>query len=46
MLAFAAEHAINPDVEVVPSSFVKEALDRLKANDVRYRFVLDLADLD
>ncbi|MFE5628266.1 NAD(P)-dependent alcohol dehydrogenase [Streptomyces sp. NPDC056543] len=46
MLAFAAEHGIEPDVEVLPSARVQEALDRLEANDVRYRFVLDLADLD
>ncbi|WP_432187508.1 NAD(P)-dependent alcohol dehydrogenase [Streptomyces sp. Tue6028] len=46
MLAFAAQHGIAPDVEIVPSSQVKTALDRLEANDVRFRFVLDLSDLD
>jgi alcohol dehydrogenase (NADP+) len=44
MLAFAAEHGIVADVEVLPSSRVAEALDRLERNDVRFRFVL--ADLD
>jgi uncharacterized zinc-type alcohol dehydrogenase-like protein len=45
MLDFCAEHAIVPDVEVVPSKQVNEALERLSRNDVRYRFVLDMADL-
>jgi alcohol dehydrogenase (NADP+) len=46
MLAFCAEHGITADVEVLPSARVQEALDRLAKGDVRYRFVLDLADLD
>jgi uncharacterized zinc-type alcohol dehydrogenase-like protein len=46
MLDFCAEHGITADVEVLPSSRVAEALDRLRRNDVRYRFVLDLSDLD
>jgi uncharacterized zinc-type alcohol dehydrogenase-like protein len=46
LLAFCAEHGIGADVEVLPSSQVRTALDRLERGDVRYRFVLDLADLD
>jgi uncharacterized zinc-type alcohol dehydrogenase-like protein len=46
MLAFAAERGIVADIELVPSAQVSEALNRLERNDVRYRFVLDLADLD
>ncbi|QHF23108.1 alcohol dehydrogenase catalytic domain-containing protein [Rathayibacter sp. VKM Ac-2804] len=46
LLAFCGEHGITADVEVLPSAQVQTALDRLAANDVRYRFVLDLADLD
>lgn len=46
MPAFAAEHGITADVEVLPSSRVEEALTRLERGDVRYRFVLDLAALD
>lgn len=46
LLAFCAEHAITADVEVLPSARVEEALRRLEAGDVRYRFVLDLSDLD
>ncbi|KDN17274.1 NAD(P)-dependent alcohol dehydrogenase [Amycolatopsis rifamycinica] len=46
MLEFCARHGVAADVEVVPSAQVNEVLDRLSRNDVRYRFVLDLADLD
>jgi alcohol dehydrogenase (NADP+) len=46
MLAFSAEHGITADVEVLPSTRVEEALTRLEHGDVRYRFVLDLSDLD
>lgn len=46
MLEFCAEHGITADVEVLPSARVNEALERLARNDVRYRFVLDLSDLD
>ncbi|MGV9361236.1 NAD(P)-dependent alcohol dehydrogenase [Amycolatopsis sp. NPDC003731] len=45
MLDFCAEHGVTADVEVLPSAQVNEALDRLRRNDVRYRFVLDLSDL-
>ncbi|WIX90576.1 NAD(P)-dependent alcohol dehydrogenase [Amycolatopsis sp. DG1A-15b] len=46
MLDFCARHSVTADVETVPSARVNEVLDRLSAGDVRYRFVLDLADLD
>ncbi|MEU4519402.1 NAD(P)-dependent alcohol dehydrogenase [Amycolatopsis sp. NPDC024027] len=46
MLDFCARHSVTADVETVPSARVNEVLDRLSRNDVRYRFVLDLADLD
>ncbi|MFE6157866.1 NAD(P)-dependent alcohol dehydrogenase [Streptomyces sp. NPDC056486] len=46
MLAFCAEHDITADIELLPSARVNEALDRLRRNDVRYRFVLDMSDLD
>ncbi|MEV6823773.1 NAD(P)-dependent alcohol dehydrogenase [Amycolatopsis sp. NPDC051102] len=45
MLEFCARHDVTADVEVLPSARVNDALDRLQRNDVRYRFVLDLADL-
>ena len=46
MLDFAARHGITADVEKVPASDVGHAFDRLARNDVRWRFVLDLSDLD
>ncbi len=46
MLQFCADNGISADVEVLPSSQVDTALDRLRRNDVRYRFVLDMSDLD
>jgi uncharacterized zinc-type alcohol dehydrogenase-like protein len=46
MLDFCAEHGITADIELLPSARVNEALDRLGRNDVRYRFVLDMSDLD
>ncbi|GAA1614896.1 NAD(P)-dependent alcohol dehydrogenase [Nonomuraea maheshkhaliensis] len=46
MLEFCAEHGITAEIELLPSARVNEALDRLGRNDVRYRFVLDLSDLD
>ncbi|RIX28643.1 NAD(P)-dependent alcohol dehydrogenase [Amnibacterium setariae] len=45
MLDFCARHGLIADVEVLPSSSIATALDRLASNDVRYRFVLDLNDL-
>lgn len=45
LLDFCGEHDITADVEVVPSADVEQALERLSRGDVRYRFVLDLADL-
>lgn len=46
MLRFCADNGVAADIEVLPSSQVDTALDRLRRNDVRYRFVLDMSDLD
>lgn len=40
MLDFAARHNIVAQTEVLPMDNVNDALDRLRRNDVRYRFVL------
>ncbi|MEU6125851.1 NAD(P)-dependent alcohol dehydrogenase [Streptomyces sp. NPDC047123] len=45
MLRFCAEHGIVADTEILPSADVHTALERLRKNDVRYRFVLDMSDL-
>ncbi|GAA2063424.1 NAD(P)-dependent alcohol dehydrogenase [Williamsia deligens] len=46
MLAFCGEHGVLADVDVVPSAEVDAALSRVRHNDVRYRMVLDMSDLD
>lgn len=46
MLDFAAEHGVVADVEVLAADQVSIALERLRANDVRYRFVLDMGAAD
>ncbi len=43
MLAFCAAHDIVAEVEVIGKSEVNQALDRLRRNDVRFRFVIDLS---
>nr|WP_296765424.1 NAD(P)-dependent alcohol dehydrogenase [Rhodococcus sp. (in: high G+C Gram-positive bacteria)] len=45
MLDFCGEHGIVAEIETLPSAAVNIALDRLVRNDVRYRFVLDMSDL-
>ncbi|HLO65580.1 MAG TPA: NAD(P)-dependent alcohol dehydrogenase [Holophaga sp.] len=45
MMDFCAEHGIGSDVEVIPISKVNEAYARLLKNDVKYRFVIDMATL-
>ena len=45
MLDFCAEHGIAADVEVLPVRQVNEAYERLVKGDVKYRFVLDMAEL-
>jgi len=40
MLAFAASHDIAAQVETLPMAKVNDALDRVRANRVRYRMVL------
>ena len=45
MLDFCAEHRIVADVEVIPVQRINEAYERMIRNDVRYRFVIDIASL-
>jgi alcohol dehydrogenase (NADP+) len=45
MLDYCAEHNIVSDVEVIPMQQINEAYERMLKNDVRYRFVIDLASL-
>ena len=46
LLDFCGKHDITADVEVIPIQKVNEAYERMIRNDVRYRFVIDLACLN
>jgi uncharacterized zinc-type alcohol dehydrogenase-like protein len=45
MLDYCAEHNITSDVEVIPIQKINEAYVRMVKNDVKYRFVIDMASL-
>jgi uncharacterized zinc-type alcohol dehydrogenase-like protein len=45
MLDFCAKHGIAADVEVIPIVEINTAYERMLKNDVRYRFVIDIASL-
>jgi uncharacterized zinc-type alcohol dehydrogenase-like protein len=45
MLDFCAEKNIVADVEVIPMHYINEAYERMLRNDVKYRFVIDMASL-
>ena len=45
MLDFCAEHDIACDIELIAPSQINEAYTRMQKSDVRYRFVLDMAQL-
>ena len=45
MLDFCAAKNIVADVEVIPMQYINEAYERMLKNDVKYRFVIDMASL-
>jgi alcohol dehydrogenase (NADP+) len=45
MLDYCAEHNIMSDVEVIKIQDINTAYDRMMRNDVKYRFVIDIASL-
>jgi uncharacterized zinc-type alcohol dehydrogenase-like protein len=45
MLDFCAEHGIACEIEMIPIQKINEAWDRLLKQDVKYRFVIDMASL-
>jgi len=45
MLDYCAEHNIVSDVEVIKVADINNAYERMLKNDVRYRFVIDIASL-
>lgn len=42
MLAFAAGHEIEPQIELLPLEAVNDALERVRGNKARYRVVLEV----
>ena len=45
MLNFCAEHGVAAEVEVIGADDIDEAYQRLKAGQVRFRFVLDVSTI-
>ena len=45
MLDFCGKHSITSDIELIPIQKINEAYDRIVKNDVKYRFVIDMASL-
>ncbi|KAH1073204.1 hypothetical protein J1N35_025532 [Gossypium stocksii] len=41
---FAAKHNVKPDIEVIAMDYVNTAMKRLLKSDVKYRFVIDIAN--
>ncbi|MGG7466703.1 MULTISPECIES: NAD(P)-dependent alcohol dehydrogenase [Bacteroidota] len=45
VLDFCAQHNISADIELINVNQVNEAFERLEKNNVKYRFVIDMAGL-
>lgn len=43
MLEFCKEKGLTSMIEVIKMDYVNKAIERLEKNDVRYRFVVDVA---
>jgi uncharacterized zinc-type alcohol dehydrogenase-like protein len=46
MLDFCGEHNVEATIEEIKMSEINDAFERMQDNDVRYRFVIDMATLD
>lgn len=46
MLDFCAAHGIVADIEMIAMADIQTAFDRMVANDVKYRFVIDMASMN
>ncbi|XP_027152764.1 8-hydroxygeraniol dehydrogenase-like [Coffea eugenioides] len=44
MIDFAANNKITADVEIIPMGYVNTAMERLAKGDVKFRFVIDIAN--
>ena len=45
ILDFCAEHAIGPDIQVIPIQEINHAYKKVVSGDVRFRYVIDMASL-
>lgn len=45
MLDFCAEHGVTADIEVIRMQDIEKAYDRMLKNDIKYRFVIDMASI-
>ncbi|MBC6110527.1 NAD(P)-dependent alcohol dehydrogenase [Pedobacter fastidiosus] len=45
VLDFCAEHGIAPDVQMIDIKDINEALNKVKEEEVRFRYVIDMATL-
>ncbi|GBG30019.1 Cinnamyl alcohol dehydrogenase 2 [Hondaea fermentalgiana] len=44
VLDFCGKHGVTPETEIVSADYVDEAFERVHNADVRYRFVIDIAN--
>lgn len=44
MLDFCAQHGIVSDIELIPMDYINTAYERMLKSDVKYRFVIDVAN--
>ncbi|KAJ6825450.1 8-hydroxygeraniol dehydrogenase-like [Iris pallida] len=44
MIDFAGKHNITAEIELISANYVNTAMERLAKGDVRYRFVIDVAN--
>lgn len=44
MLDFCAKHNITSEIELIRMDYINTAMERLAKSDVRYRFVIDVAN--
>lgn len=44
MLDFCAKHGITADIELIKMGDINTAMERLAKSDVKYRFVIDVAN--
>lgn len=45
LLDFCAQHQVLPECEMIAIDQINSAFERMQANDVKYRFVIDMATL-